>query len=80
MADIENFIKDVQSLDLNLRIYWFDDYSTDLLKRMNQKFDVKITLVKLLNKILHFLDNLKIINVTIKFHPYKLSIVKIKLQ
>jgi len=57
MADIENFIKDVQSLDLNLRIYWFDDYSTDLLKRMNQNFDVKITPVKLLNKILHFLDN-----------------------
>jgi len=78
-TDIENFVKDVQSLDLNSRIYWFDDYSTDLLKRMNQKFEVKITPVKLLNKILHFLDNIKVINVTINFHPYKLYIVKNKI-
>lgn len=78
-TDIENFVKDVQSLDLNLRIYWFDDYSTDLLKRMNQQFEVKITPIKLLNKILHFLDNIKVINITINFHPYKLSIVKNKI-
>ena len=78
-TDIENFVKDAQSLDLNSHIYWFYDYSTDFLKRMNKKFEVKITPLKLLNKILHFLGNIKEINVTINFHPYKLSIVKNKI-